>query len=187
MNIVRLLNVKMPEGTRELDECRRRIRELGQHVIADCIEIGKHLITARGILRAQYKDGDHEGQWRGWLKYDIEMSHMQAARFIRVAERHGGGNDVVTPLLKAPFSVLAELSAPEADQEVVNAMEQQIAAGETVTVAAVRAALKGKKKGAAKAKELQGVWDKAKEETRKAFLARNEADIKALFRSLRKA
>lgn len=192
-NVLRFASVE-PRGEVELDECKRKIRTLGSRVIEDCIEIGRQLIKAREILRGQYQDGNHNGYWLAWLRDDVVMSHMQANRFIRVAERYGGVNDVVNPHLSS-FSVLAELAAPEADPEGVAEVESQLARGQTVTVEQAREAVKGGKgKGKGKGKKaetkqqstkpaeskLQKTWNNAGHDERRVFVRSNKAEIRKL-------
>lgn len=116
-----------------LERCAERIHQCTGRVLADCFEIGAQLSKARDTLRGAYTEGDAEGKWRKWLRDDVQMSHMHAQRFIWVWDKYNRGNPGVPPVVSAAFSVLAELAMPNADQVAVEAIEQYIAQGGTLT------------------------------------------------------
>jgi hypothetical protein len=115
-----------------LRRCASEIRRHHDRLLQDGFAIGEQLVKARGLLRGAYQEGRVEGEWLRWLRDDVQMSHMQAARFIRTWERYGRVNSAVNP--HPSFTVLSELAAPEADPKVVAQIEQRITRGEKITV-----------------------------------------------------
>jgi len=111
-------------------EIAREIRSIEGRVLSDFLAIGERLLKARDLLRGNYAEGDHEGEWRSFLKR-VEIAEVQARRLIQVYERYGGGAAGGAP--PTSFTVLAELAAPGTDPLVVKAIESKISTGEKVT------------------------------------------------------
>jgi N6-adenosine-specific RNA methylase IME4 len=113
---------KLDEPTRaSLKSAAERIRCHMQRTQDQIIAIGQELINAKGALE--------HGRFGNWIAAEFGMSDQTARRFMHVAKRFGKTNTVLdfTP------SILYELAAPSASDEVVQVALDRAAAGEKLT------------------------------------------------------
>lgn len=94
------------------------------------IEAGEHLLAVKGLLA--------HGQWLDWLGVEFGMSDRTAQRMMSVAEQFSGKSDTVSNLSTTVLYLLAADSTPEPARAAVI---DRAASGETVTVAAAKAAI----------------------------------------------
>ena len=89
------------------------------------IEVGKRLNQAKELVP--------HGEWGKWLESNFKLSKMSASRFMRVADRFGKSNDVVTFQASQMVELLA-LPAEETEQFI----EAKAAKGKLVLLAEAR-------------------------------------------------
>ena len=116
----------------DLAEHAAEIRRLGQHVIADIIEIGRHLTEAK----AKVGHG-HFGQW---LLQEFNWTDRTARRFMNVyAMALDNGHSVSD--LNLPMRSLYLLAAPSTPKEAVTEILDRAEAGEPLSAATVNEAI----------------------------------------------
>jgi hypothetical protein len=109
-------------------------------------------IFAVGARLNEVKDLLPHGQWLQWLAEEFDLSDRMARRFMHVAERLVDKSDNLSNL--SP-SVLYLLAAPSTDDQVIEAIERRLKAGETVAYVEVQSLVNESKK--APAARLEGV------------------------------
>ena len=112
---------------RVLAEHAAEIRRLGQRVIADIIEIGRHLTEAKVVAG--------HGRFGHWLLQEFDWSDRTARRFMCVYEM-SLKSDTVTDL-KLPMRELYLLAAPSTPEEARTEILERAAGGEQVSGAEV--------------------------------------------------
>lgn len=129
-------DLQLPEVAAATERIKLRLRRTAEDIVA----IGQDLITIKTQLP--------HGQFLPWIERHFEMSEDTAGRFINVASRLGSNSALcgISP------TVLYALSAPSTPESVVQAITEKAEAGESVTVAEVKA-LKQQVKDAQAAKQ----------------------------------
>ncbi|MEO5375091.1 MAG: DUF3102 domain-containing protein [Alphaproteobacteria bacterium] len=115
-----------PTIATDIRAAAERIRVRMKRTAEDIIEIGRDLITVKEKL-------DH-GQFLPWISKEFGMKEDMAQNFMRVARRFG--DQIPNYSAFAPTVLIALASAPP---EVVTTIEDRAAAGESITVADVKA------------------------------------------------
>jgi hypothetical protein len=96
----------------------------------DIFVIGKELRATKALLP--------HGEYTNWLDVEFGLSDRMAQRFVNVYERLGVKSDKLSLL---PPSTLYLLAAPSTPDAAIDAVEQQLAAGERIGVAFVQRAI----------------------------------------------
>lgn len=113
--------------------CAAKIRELGERVLGDVIEIGRNLTQAKGIIG--------RGAWLPWLEREFRWSEMTATRFMRsydFYELHLKSHNVLD--LNFSVTALYELTKRRTPPEVRAHFIAKAKDGERVTAGDVKAA-----------------------------------------------
>ena len=136
------------DSTTMLENLKNGIRfylsEMGKNVI----EIGKHLLQAKELIR--------HGAWQIWLEDNLSISPRTARRFMQIAGRFGKTVDVD----RFSYSHLTEmLSLPEEEKEKF--LEEQATAGQIVSEMSVKTLRHEIQKYKAKLAAVNGVVDDA--------------------------
>lgn len=101
-----------------------QIRRLGRRVIADIIEIGRHLTAAKQLVE--------HGEWLYWLRDELGWkSEDTAQRFMAVARAFGGRQIPQGAVFDA--GALYLLASPPVPPETRDAAIEKAAAGERIT------------------------------------------------------
>lgn len=100
----------------------------------DIFVIGKELNATKALLP--------HGEYTKWLDVEFGLSDRMAQRFVNVYERLGVKSDKLSDL---PPSTLYLLAAPSTPDEAIQAVEQQLDAGERISVAYVQGVITGAK------------------------------------------
>jgi hypothetical protein len=111
-----------------LCETADRIRQRMTRTAQDIVEIGRELIAV--------KDRVGHGNFLPWIEREFRMSEDTAARFMNVARNMA---TQISHGAEFPPAVLYALAAPSTPEEVRTEIIDRVAAGETVTLADVRA------------------------------------------------
>ena len=114
-----------------LAEHANEIRRLGQCVIADIIEIGRHLTEAKIIAG--------HGNFGQWLRAEFDWSDRTARNFMSVYEMSLKSETVSD--LKLPMRELYLLAAPSTPEEVRTKIIERTASGEQMSGAEVKEAI----------------------------------------------
>lgn len=101
----------------------------------DIFVIGKELNAAKVLLP--------HGEYTKWLDVEFGLSDRMAQRFVNVYERLGFKSDKLSDL---PPSTLYLLAAPSTPDEAIKAVEQQLDAGERISVAYVQGVITNAKR-----------------------------------------
>jgi Protein of unknown function (DUF3102) len=123
------IQTESPTCNSVLAEHAAEIRRLGQRVIGDVIEIGRHLVEAKKLCG--------HGNWLPWLNRELGWTEQTALNFMRVHELAKTKNflDLAPDLSVSALYLLAAPSTPEAARtEVI----ERAKAGETLAVAEVK-------------------------------------------------
>jgi Protein of unknown function (DUF3102) len=128
--------VNLPAET--LADHAAAIRRLGQRIITDIIEIGRHLTEA--------KDLAGHGHFGAWLLAEFGWSDRTARRFMSVYAM-SLKSDTVSDLKALPMRELYLLAAPSTPEEARTEIFERAAAGEPVSGADVRDAISRAKGG----------------------------------------
>lgn len=118
-------------------EIKMRLHQLGENII----EVGKRLIQAKELVA--------HGVWLDWLKVNFNLGESSARKFMQVAERFSGKQELI-PVLSTT-QMIAMLALPEGDEEKF--IEEQTAAGNDVSKMSVRETKKAVKEYKAKTKK----------------------------------
>lgn len=108
------------------------IRSLGKRVIADIIEIGRHLTEAKTLAG--------HGNWLPWLEREFSWSEQSANRFMQ-----GYALSLKSPNvgnLTIDLSTFYRLAAPSAPPEIVAEIVERAEAGEEITRAEISSRLR---------------------------------------------
>jgi hypothetical protein len=100
----------------------------------DIFVIGKELNATKTLLP--------HGEYTRWLDVEFGLSDRMAQRFVNVYERLGIKSDIMSVL---PPTTLYLLAAPSTPDEAIQAVEQQLDAGERISVAYVQDVITGAK------------------------------------------
>jgi hypothetical protein len=106
----------------ELAKHAAAIRALGKRVVADIIEIGRHLKECKRIVG--------HGHWLAWLEREFQWSDVTAGKYMRVAEM--AGKFELSSDLDLPVSGLYLLAKPSTPPEAQAEVIDRAAAGETI-------------------------------------------------------
>lgn len=111
----------------EVTAATERIKLRLQRTAEDIIAIGQDLILIKNQLP--------HGQFLPWVEQHFEMTRRTATNFMSVAERFGANGK----LFPISSTVLCELASPSTPDEVVQQITEKAQAGESVSVAEVKA------------------------------------------------
>jgi protein gp37 len=111
-----------------LAEHAAEIRRLGRRVVADVVEIGRHLNECKRIAG--------HGNWLPWLDREFGWTDKTAENFINVHKLAGKFENFSN--LDLPVSALYALAAPSTPAEARDAIIERAQVGETVSVADVK-------------------------------------------------
>ena len=112
-----------------LAEHAEAIRTIGKRAVDDIIEIGRRLIKAKALCG--------HGKWLPWLEREFGWTDKTAQRFMSVADK----SDKLSNL-EVPISGLYMLARRDTPPEVVEAVAERTARGETTKVVDVQRMLK---------------------------------------------
>ena len=113
-----------------LTERAQRIRDLGNRVIGDVVEIGRLLVECRDRLK-------EERNWRAWLEAGLGWSPQTAGRFIQLHELSLKRSNLEH--LELPISGLYLLAAPSTPESARTEVIERAEAGERLKHAEVQA------------------------------------------------
>jgi hypothetical protein len=163
------IQTESPARNSVLAEHAAEIRRLGQRVVGDVIEIGRHLVEAKKLCG--------RGNWLPWLNREFGWTEQTALNFMRVHELAKTKNflDLAPDLSVSALYLLAAPSTPEAAQtEVI----ERAKAGETLPIAEVKRVVeqaKGREQPAnkrnGKSASTEGEAEKAEPSWARALMA----------------
>ena len=116
-------NIQLTEVTAATERIKLRLRRTAEDIVA----IGQDLILIKNQLP--------HGQFMPWIQQHFERKQQTANNFISVASRFGSNSQ----LLGISPTALYELAAPSTPEEVINQVTEKAQAGESVSVAEVKA------------------------------------------------
>jgi Protein of unknown function (DUF3102) len=111
-----------------LCEAADRIRQRMTRTAEDIVEIGRELIAV--------KDRVGHGNFLPWIEREFRMSEDMAARFMNVARNMA---TQISQGANFQLSILYALASPSTPAEVRTEITERVVAGETITLADVRA------------------------------------------------
>ena len=116
-------NIQLTEVTAATERIKLRLQRTAEDIVA----IGQDLILIKNQLP--------HGQFDLWIEQNFEMKKRTAQNFMNVASRFGSN----TQQLRISSRVLYELAASSTPDEVVQQVTEKAQAGESVSVAEVKA------------------------------------------------
>src|SRR5262245_16447502 len=127
-----------------LAEHAAEIRLLGKRVVADVIEIGRHLTEAKELVG--------HGNWLAWLDREFGWTDKTAERFMSVHALAGKFDNLSN--LDVPVSGLYLLAAPSTPPEAGGEIIERAEAGEVVLVATIKGTIAKTRKQPARKKTV---------------------------------